>query len=335
MNLNILPLYINTIKHLRFVQIYYRLYYLVRNSFFQTTYIKLLRNQPKPLHWKNHIYNRKSYLGKNKFLFLNIKHEFKNEIDWNFPKFGKLWAYNLNYFDCLNQEQIDVKEGIDLIYNFINSDNRIIEGREPYPISLRGINWIKFLASNKISDKQINQKLYDDYQNLSHNIEYHLLGNHLLENGFSLFFGACYFEDELLYKKANKILTTELNKQILDDGAHFELSPMYHQIVLHRLLDCVQLLQINQWQNNELLPLFIEKATAMLSWLSTITYNNGNIPMVNDSAIDIAPSSMELFNYANELGLKVNNRILTESGYRKFENDNYEFFLYLIEVKSL
>ena len=64
------------------------------------------------------------------------------------------------------------------------------------------------------------------------NIEYHILGNHLLENGFSLFFGAYYFQDEKFYVKAKKILTDELDEQILEDGAHFELSSMYHQIML-------------------------------------------------------------------------------------------------------
>ena len=31
------------------------------------------------------------------------------------------------------------------------------------------------------------------------NIEYHLLGNHLLENAFSLLFGAYYFQDHIAY----------------------------------------------------------------------------------------------------------------------------------------
>ena len=79
------------------------------------------------------------------------------------------------------------------------------------------------------------------------NLEYHLLGNHLLENGFSLLFGAYYFQDENLYKKAKEILEKELNEQILDDGAHFELSPMYHQLMLFRVLDCINLVKHNQW----------------------------------------------------------------------------------------
>ena len=65
------------------------------------------------------------------------------------------------------------------------------------------------------------------------------MGNHLLENGFSLLFGSYYFRDEKLYSKAKEIIKTELREQILDDGAHFELSPMYHSIILHRIF-CVK-----------------------------------------------------------------------------------------------
>ena len=77
------------------------------------------------------------------------------------------------------------------------------------------------------------------------NLEYHLLGNHLLENGFSLLFGAYYFQDETIYKIAKKIVVSELEVQILADGSHFELSPMYHQILFHRVLDCIQLIKLN------------------------------------------------------------------------------------------
>ena len=75
------------------------------------------------------------------------------------------------------------EQGLELIRKFISqiSDNR--EGLEPYPISLRGINWIKFLTIHDISDKEIDFSLYAQYQILLDNLEYHLLGNHLLENG--------------------------------------------------------------------------------------------------------------------------------------------------------
>jgi uncharacterized heparinase superfamily protein len=271
--------------------------------------------------------NNNSFIEKTKFNFLNIEKDFKQEIDWNFAEFGLLWAFNINYFDFLNQQDIEVKDGIRLIKDYIDKDSFLTVGKASYPISLRGINWVKFLIKNKISDKEIDQYLYNDYQLLFYNPEYHLLGNHLLENGFSLLFGAYYFKDEILYKEAVKILKAELKKQVLKDGGHFELSPMYHQIMLVRVLDCIQLLQLNLWENDDLL-LFLERiASQMLSWLKEVTFSNGDIPMVNDSSFGIAPSTAALINYSERLGLVSKKMKLSDSGYRMFKNQKFELFV--------
>jgi uncharacterized heparinase superfamily protein len=159
------------------------------------------------------------------------------------------------------------------------------------------------------------------------NVEYHILGNHLLENGFSLLFGAYYYQDEKLYSKAKKILTNELEEQILTDGAHFELSPMYHQIMLYRILDSINLVQNNNWKSQELLGLLISKAEIMLGWLNTITYENGDIPLLNDSTNNISPTTKELNAYASALKVNTEKSKLNESGYRKIKNGHYEMII--------
>ena len=40
-------------------------------------------------------------------------------------------------------------------------------------------------------------------------------------------------------RKAARLLKRELKREILRDGAHYEQSPMYHCILLDRLLDCI------------------------------------------------------------------------------------------------
>ena len=55
----------------------------------------------------------------------------------------KIWTYNLITL-ILNQNKLNVDKGLDLILDYIKEDSSLIEGKEPYPISLRGINWIKF-----------------------------------------------------------------------------------------------------------------------------------------------------------------------------------------------
>ena len=50
----------------------------------------------------------------------------------------------------------------------------------------------------------------------------------------------------ILFEISEKILLEQLDEQILNDGAHFELSPMYHCITLHKVLDSINLLRSNQ-----------------------------------------------------------------------------------------
>jgi len=262
------------------------------------------------------------------FTFIGITHKFeKKDINWNYAEYGKLWNYNLTYFDYLQQIEISKEEGLELIYSFIDYTEPIRGKKMPFPISLRNINCIKFLTRLKIRDKKVDAFIFAQYQVLMDNIEYHILGNHLLENSFSLLFGAYYFQDESLYGKAFEILTEELTEQILNDGAHFELSPMYHQIMLFRMLDCINLVKNNNWKNQELLMLLTTKAALMLGWLETITYCNGEIPLLNDSANGIAPKTSELLVYAKNLNIVSSKIVLDECGYRKISNDRYEMVI--------
>jgi hypothetical protein len=264
---------------------------------------------------------------------LNKEKAFEN-IDWNYKGFGKLWNYNLNYFGYLNQEDVKKEEGLRLMKDFIIKQENIEDGFEPYPLSLRIVNWIKFLTKHRIADNEINDSLYAQCYILMDNLEYHLLGNHLLENGFALLWGAYYFKDDVLYQKAKEILMQELEEQILSDGAHFELSPMYHQIMTERLLDAVNLVKNNSWKNHELLGFLKEKAESMLSWLRNITFSNGNIPLFNDSCFGVAPKTNMLLNYAKRLGLKQKTIPLGESGYRLIRKKKYEIAIDVGNVKA-
>ena len=318
----------HTIKYLKPIQVYYRFFYVIRNKLFRKSYNKTLKNFNPALNWESFLKSSNSYLEVNTFIFLNLSKTFHKNIDWNYAENGLLWTFNLNYFDFLNQQEISVEEGVTLIRDYITKNDTLKVGKQAFPISLRGLNWVKFLSKNQINDAVIAQALYDDYQILYHNLEYHLLGNHLLENGFSLLFGAYYFKDELLYKKSIKILKQQLTEQTLNDGAHFELSPMYHQIMLLRVLDCIHLIQLNSWKEDDNIIDFLELiASKMLSWLRAITFKKGNIPMMNDSAYFIAPTSKELFDYAEKLNIDTKNIPLSDSGYRKFTNEIFELFI--------
>lgn len=319
--------YFHTLKYLKQKQIFYRLYYLLRSRLRRFTkfhYVMRLPSHSVTLHFLPSI----SFMTEKKddkcFTFLNRTHCFESSIDWNEKKFGKLWTYNLTYFEYLNGVSVDPHIGLNLINDFIKNMDQIKDGMEPFPISLRSINWIKFLTTQQIRNQQIDDALYAGYMILADHLEYHLLGNHLLENGFSLLFGAYYFQNDFLYSLATKILSTELQEQILPDGAHFELSPMYHQIMLYRILDCINLIKHNTWKRDSLLNRLEVSAADMTGWLLQISFQSGAIPLMNDSANGIAPTTDELLQYAKRLKIDPNERLLRESGYRKIKNQAYE-----------
>ena len=329
MDIRKIKLLLNTVKYLKPIQVYYRLYYFLRNRIFSREAAKKTVSIIDAIKWSNKLNSPLSFTNEtNSFIFLNISHKFSGEIDWNYAKYGKLWAYNLNYFDFLNQKDMTKEVGVNLINGYIKNDKTLKDGKEAYPISLRGINWVKFLSTNQVKDELINTTLYFHYCILFKNLEYHLLGNHLLENAFSLLFGAYYFQDEELYNKSMNLLISELNEQVLKDGAHFELSPMYHQIILSRLIDGIQLIKLNsEWKKDDLLSFLEAKASLMISWVDNITYKNGNIPMLNDATFNIAPNSKKIFAYAKHLGIKSQNISLSDSGYRKINSNNYELLI--------
>ncbi|GHT67075.1 hypothetical protein AGMMS50239_29610 [Bacteroidia bacterium] len=316
-----LNVYIQTIKNLKIKQILYRLYYSL-NRPDKKKLITFSNQLSHPLNLQSSLNSYVSYFGNNTFSFLNKPYTFTNSIDWNYAKYGALWTYNLNYFEFLHQPDFCEKEGLRLINDYIFHYQNIKIGYDSYPVSLRNVFWIRFLSKYFIKDEKIDSFLYAQYSILQRYLEYHLLGNHLLENAFSLLFGAYYFKDKKIYKKAYKLLKKELNEQILRDGGHFELSPMYHQILLYRLLDCINVLSNNQWIEDNLFRFISEKASLMLSWLSNITLSSGTIPHFNDSTNEIAPSTKELFDYAEKLNVKFNIVPLSDSQYRIFRTPN-------------
>ena len=190
MDKNRLVLFFNTLKYLKLKQVFYQCYYRVisvkRKSSLIAPKVEEFKLQPFPrkknvLQVENPFYN---------FTFLNQKKSFsKKNIDFGFKGFGLLWAYNLNYFEFLLQKDISKKEGIEILSIFYK-DKRNSILNDPYPISLRIINVIKFNLLHNVNDNVINKNLLADLDILNRKIEYHIMANHLLENAFALFVGA-------------------------------------------------------------------------------------------------------------------------------------------------
>jgi hypothetical protein len=261
--------------------------------------------------------------GEHSFRFLNISHSFGGEIDWDFSKYGRLWTYNLNYFNWLTDESLSSEQRLETIYSYIRQKRDT--GSEPYPISLRGIQWIKFLSGQNIFEPSILEQLYRDYNLLSAFPEYHIQANHLLENGFSLFFAAHFFNDQDLYEQAHRILVKELEEQILGDGGHYEQSPMYHCILLQRLMECIEMLRLSErFPDEQIAQLMERKAGKMLGWLHAFCFADCSYAMTGDAAPGVAADVRTLLAYAMHLQIGATKSELKESGYRKLCGQSYE-----------
>lgn len=316
---------IRTVGHLKYRQIVYQLIYRLNKPSFK----EYGKTEVLSVRFLPYIEKSCTRYDDDLFKFLNIKSQFSS---WDDISKGMLWAYNLNYMDFLLQHGISTEYGLSLIESFIEGLHENSVGLAPYPTSLRGINWIKWMASNgnELTDKQRNKiidSLYSQYRLLEKKLEWHLMGNHLLEDAYSLTIGAIYFNDGRMWRKASKLLKGQLCEQILDDGAHYEQSPMYHCILLDRLLDVINFSVSNQRfgkSQTELNTFLAGMADRMLGHLDSIIWCDGTIPLLNDSAYGISPSPQELMDYAARLGLVWRPIPLKESGYRKLSCDRIE-----------
>jgi hypothetical protein len=319
-------LLVSTVRWLKLIQIRYQILYRIKRAQPLDKYNAEFK--PEMLYLLDFALNppvSQILVSESHFSILNLEVEFETSIDWNFQDNGKLWNYNLQYANYLLQEDVSVETKVSLIKSIYAS---LIDGRlllEPYPVSLRAINIIRLLSSKNIRDEFILKGLHAEIDFLSHRLEYHLLGNHLLENAFALMAGGAFFSNTIWISKGQAILLEQLNEQILLDGAHFELSPMYHQIILFRLLELIDWYADFPQKDHDFETFIRNKASKMRSWLAQMTFNNGDIPHFNDSSIGIAYPSDWLENYADILSV-ASEQVprLSDSGYRVFKNQSYE-----------
>ena len=267
----------------------------------------------------------KSYLGGGRFCFLNREVDLGWPINWKAQDCSHLWQYNLHYFDYLHQPGMSKSEGLALMRSWIQGNQvhpRGI-GWEPYPLSVRLVNWIKFCAKYADSPEDILNSLLLQTVNLQRQVEYHLLGNHLWTNGKALWFAGIFLGKEDILRLGREIVLGELKEQFLDDGGHFELSPMYHAIVLGDLLDLINVcLKSEHPFDREALSALRKTADKALAWLKALIDDGEKIPLLNDSVYGVAPSFKELRSYAQRLGVEGNSDAIPEIKMNEWTGQN-------------
>lgn len=330
-----------TIKFLKFEQIFFRILKRFKSKkIFVPQKVELSNRKPIQGFFRK----KQSIFEDNQFFFLNKKEELSFPNDWYSEGDSLLWKYNLHYFDGLISDNTAPEVKTNLVNMWISSNsNRYSIGWNSYPLSLRITNWIKWawIYETKL-DIKVSNSLYSQAKFLSKNLEYHLLGNHLLENSKALIFAGYFFkgkEAELWLAKGIKILKKEFERQILDDGGHFELSPMYHSIILELIHD-IYLLSISIDAPrilNEQSKFLKSKMISMTNWLEKMIHHDGDIALFNDAAFGIAIEPRILIDkIKKDFSIKLNEisdcEFLEDTGYLRLSKGESILFFDLAEI---
>ncbi len=305
-----LAFYWRTLRHLKPVQFYSRVWFRL----YRPRVAALLNNVqvrlPSGL-LKTFTVRTPSMLGPTAFRFLNRTHLLSSHGGWNNVELEKLWVYNLHYFDDLNaQNAFDRQDWHRALIARWIAENPPANGNgwEPYPTSLRVVNWVKWLAVGNTPLPGMVNSLVLQSGWLNERLEWHLLGNHLFTNAKALVYAGLYFEGRQAaawLAKGLKIIRDQLPEQVLADGGNFERSPMYHAIFLEDLLDLINASQCWSGQvPNEQVAVWRETAGRMLNWLTGMTHPDGEIALFNDAAFGVAPRLAELTAYARRVGVE-------------------------------
>lgn len=302
-------LYWNTLRYLKPIQIYRRFWFRCYQPSLNCDLPQIHLAEPKGI-WRMPVAHSQSLLDKNTFCFLNQIQEIIDSDGWNNPTLPKLWLYNLHYFEDLNAQNASdrCKWHHQLITRWIAENPPTYgNGWEPYPCSLRIVNWIKWsLAGNQL-DSAVIESLYLHARWLAKRVEWHLLGNHLLANAKALIFAGTLFdgdEPQGWLSLGKRILEKQIPEQILADGVHFERSPMYHAIILEDVLDLANLAQaFPEKLDADFLTSMKDISKNMLFAYEKLNHPDGKISFFNDAAFGIAGSLSQLDSYAQSLGI--------------------------------
>ena len=263
--------------------------------------------------------------------FLHSSKKMQWKSTWEFEEKEALWNYNLHYFEYLfplvkawkeTGEKKYIDKCMEIISGWIDGNPK---GTSPawssYTTALRIVTWISFFGYVK-DDIEVKFKekfmvsLHEQYVYLAGHLEKDILGNHYFEDLKSLVLASIFFNDNAVFKKAFADFKLECKEEILPDGMHFELSPMYHKIIFEGILRIVLALRSVGQKDDEIEALI----QPMLDVAYSLEKGLKRIPLFNDGGNNVAKSLESLVKVAKNLGYLPNEKNCFEScGYYIFQ----------------
>ncbi|PZP40423.1 MAG: hypothetical protein DI585_01150 [Pseudomonas fluorescens] len=199
-----------------------------------------------------------------------------------------LWLFHLHYHEWLDdlraagQRAVAQKLVADWLVHFAGYHT---VAWHPYPTSLRVVAWLThggWLMEG--ADDDLKLAFYESLQRqaayVAQNLEWDIGANHLLKNLKAMIYAGLAFEQPDMYARGMAGLLHQLPVQILPDGMHYELSPMYLAQVLRDLLDIRAVLRKTGGA-----PKIIDDTVRQLGTaLGFFVHGDGRLALFNDGA---------------------------------------------------
>lgn len=220
-------------------------------------------------------------------------------IDWHRPGPAgrdQLWRMTLHYMEYL--EALENENFQDVVAQWIDGNPPYRGGAEhhswnPYALSLRSVVWMQQLAlrATGVSADFAARACHSLAQQLDYlhgHLEVDIGGNHLIKNIKALLWGGVFFEGSRAArwrKTALRLLARELDRQILPDGMHYELSPSYHCQVFADLSEIHQILDAGDLRDR-----VTEALGRAGEVIAQLTHPDGLIGQFSDAGLSMAYS---------------------------------------------
>lgn len=276
-----------------------------------------------------------------KVTFLHECESFSWRDKWKFENRSALWNFNLHYFEFLmsfvnaykltnDRKYLEAVETSISAWIDHNPKEAAGDGWASYTIALRVVHWLDcwiYLGEqmNASFKERMLESMYEQYSHLARNLEKDLLANHYFEDLKALVLCAVFFQDSKMLHRALTEFKKQCQEQILADGMHFELSPMYHKIILESLLRVALALR-SYGKQDETVESYIKP---MLDVAYTFEEGLERIPLFNDGGNNVAKSLNSLLKTVKEqFGLSPEKKeFLPESGYYFFERNGWRLIV--------
>jgi uncharacterized heparinase superfamily protein len=236
------------------------------------------------------------------------------DVDWEEGYESRLWTYTLHSWDwapvlgrawSFTGDERFGRRLLALWKGWLAGATNRGYRLEPYPTSSRCINVIRTLAiagdrlPPAIATAMLGT-LQEQLRWLEGNLEHHLMANHLQKNLQALVWGGLVFRgaEAERWRGLERAFWEQFREQVLDDGGHFERSPMYHASALVDFAETIALFRVA----NRYVPADAEtRLDRMGQALRVLSRPSGSLHLFNDAANGMGPGPEDAIRVTSEV----------------------------------